>query len=172
MSWRKFWILGRRTAFYIFRRSRAVSSSTRGHKTSQTNSFCLILYPAIRLWHERQDVAYEIAKPTDSPPKFSYEPLPIADAENSTRPAFRLLKLHPGHGSEEGKCTLTESHLHDSIPYETISYCWSDDKTTINCNGTALSISRSLAEALQALRYRDKPRFLWADAICIDQGNN
>jgi Heterokaryon incompatibility protein (HET) len=172
MSWRelwKLWTLRRRTAFNLFRRSRIESSSTRLQKASQTILFCSILYPPIKLWHELQRAPDKLANSPGSLPAFRYDPLPITDPENGTNPAFRLLVLHPGHELEEVECTLTESHLLDDVPYETISYRWDDEWTTIACNGTALSIPSSLAEALSALRYRDKPRRLWADAICINQ---
>jgi hypothetical protein len=123
------------------------------------------------LCHERRRTAYKLAKSPDSLPKFCYDPLPITDPENRTNPTFRLLELHPGNDFEEVECTLTESHLLDNVSYETISYRW-DDETTIACNGKALSIPRSLAGALRAVRYRDKPRLLWADAICINQGDD
>jgi len=62
--------------------------------------------------------------------------------------------------------------------YEALSYTWGsfDRPVTIrvesNLNGGSwltLQIQRNLAEALRHLRYPDKCRLLWVDAICINQ---
>jgi hypothetical protein len=41
----------------------------------------------------------------------------------------------------------------------------------IICNGQAVRITLNLAEALQRVRHTDRPRSVWADAICINQRN-
>ena len=46
-----------------------------------------------------------------------------------------------------------------------------EDRSTINCDGQAVEVTRNLADALRRLRWVDRARILWADAICIDQGN-
>lgn len=183
MWWRKIWRLWtvrRVTVFHNFGRLGGIEpNSTRLQRASHTVLICSILYPPIYLWQERKHVAYErrysnsdISLSPGSLPAFCYDPLPTTGQENSTNPAFRLLELQPGDESEEIECTLAESHLSDNIIYETISYRWDDERTAIACNGTALSIPKSLAEALRALRFRDKPRILWADAICINQDDD
>jgi hypothetical protein len=71
---------------------------------------------------------------------------------------------------------------HDSLidpgPYVAISNCWGDALSTeeITVDGLELDVTRSLALALRAVQ---KQSFLigngiriWADALCIDQGNN
>ena len=37
--------------------------------------------------------------------------------------------------------------------------------------GQHLGVTRNLAEALRYLRFKDKPRVMWIDAICVDQQN-
>jgi hypothetical protein len=68
---------------------------------------------------------------------------------------------------------LIEVPLSDHLLYEAISYCWGDpkDKSIVTCNGHTLPVPRNLEVALRNMRYQDKPRVLWADAICIDQSN-
>jgi hypothetical protein len=98
---------------------------------------------------------------------------------NSLNPSeVRLLKLLPGRfGTSiyvlfEVK-TLTES----SIPrYEALSYTWgsSDNPKDIyigTSDKSVLSVTQNLACALQHLRYENRPRTLWIDAICVDQAN-
>lgn len=61
--------------------------------------------------------------------------------------------------------------------YETLSYVWGEprDTTKILLQGrygkdyTNFSVTKNLDIALRHLRYVDKPRTLWVDAICINQ---
>lgn len=56
--------------------------------------------------------------------------------------------------------------------FEAISYCWgaetSQQKLHMN-DGSELALTQSLYSALHAFRYVDRPRTLWADAVCINQ---
>jgi hypothetical protein len=172
MPWRELWTSGRRTASYISGCSSVVSNLTKLRNPSQTILFCPLLDSVSSPRQKRPCTSYSHANLPNSLPAFCYDPLPITEPENTSNPAFRLLELHPGQDSEQVRCTLRESHLLNNVPYETISYRWDDAQTTIVCNGRALSIRRSLAGGLRALRYRDKPRLLWADAICIHQDDD
>jgi hypothetical protein len=55
--------------------------------------------------------------------------------------------------------------------YEALSYTWGDPKAkeTILCDGKKLEIGKSLFTALRTLRYTDRKRTLWIDAVCINQ---
>ena len=61
--------------------------------------------------------------------------------------------------------------------YEALSYTWgfATDLDYFyvqeNEGEKALAITQNLAEALRYLRYKDRPRVLWIDAICVDQNN-
>ncbi|KAH7360944.1 heterokaryon incompatibility, partial [Rhexocercosporidium sp. MPI-PUGE-AT-0058] len=57
--------------------------------------------------------------------------------------------------------------------YEAISYCWGNPTSTwpIYLNGKVLSIRVDLAQALPRYRFQSGNRFIWADAICVDQTN-
>ncbi|KAI3316664.1 HET-domain-containing protein [Xylariaceae sp. AK1471] len=73
----------------------------------------------------------------------------------------------------ENKSFFTE----DPPLYEALSYVWGseDDSQTIQAgdDGNAtLDVTRNLGTALRALRFVDRPRDLWVDAICIDQSND
>ena len=53
----------------------------------------------------------------------------------------------------------------DQVPVRVVSTSKDDDQRIV-------LIARNLSAALRALRYTDRPRALWVDAICIDQSNN
>ena len=91
---------------------------------------------------------------------------------------FRLLKLIPAENPNDGlHCRLLEISPTDAATeeYEALSWTWDSDESTrqviIDQDDKAytFSISDSLFEALQTLRYRDKARTLWIDRICVNQ---
>ena len=96
--------------------------------------------------------------------------------EQLTGPSeFRLLKLQPGQGAEPLVSSLLLSSLDDySYIWTALSYTWGNphDCKTLICDGVQLSITANLHSALQRLRLVDKPLLLWADAVCINQGDN
>ncbi|KAF2738132.1 hypothetical protein EJ04DRAFT_70894 [Polyplosphaeria fusca] len=64
-----------------------------------------------------------------------------------------------------------------SFTYEALSYSWRDgqpsfhDETNsdlIVYNDMKANITRNLAKALRHVRYQDKPRVIWVDALCIN----
>jgi Heterokaryon incompatibility protein (HET) len=102
---------------------------------------------------------------------FQYKPL---DSSRSTRPSIRLLELHPGRDGNQVEASLKGVPLSSELKYEAVSYCWGDPKDVgiILCNGQQLYVPRRLEVALRNMRYTDKTRMLWADAICINQSDN
>ena len=64
-------------------------------------------------------------------------------------------------------------HRQKRIDYDALSYCWSTGPAhdVIWCNAHELKISSALAAALRSFRpsLLQPPRFLWVDAICINQ---
>ncbi|KAF8859326.1 heterokaryon incompatibility, partial [Acephala macrosclerotiorum] len=55
--------------------------------------------------------------------------------------------------------------------YEALSYVWgeSDPPCWILCNGQRKSVTPNLGAALRRLRYKEKWRLVWIDAICVNQ---
>ncbi|KAJ9604474.1 hypothetical protein H2200_011310 [Cladophialophora chaetospira] len=58
--------------------------------------------------------------------------------------------------------------------YEALSYAWGSTESpalvTVGETGSAVfPVTRNLAIALLNLRYRDRPRTMWIDAICVNQ---
>ncbi|TGO53682.1 hypothetical protein BCON_0119g00050 [Botryotinia convoluta] len=83
----------------------------------------------------------------------------------------RLVTLLPGDFSNDIHCTLTTVSLIDEPVYEALSYVWGSptNKCDINLQGVSFPVTTNLESALRCLRYRDLPRNLWIDAICINQ---
>ena len=87
---------------------------------------------------------------------------------------IRLLDLQPSEKrNEKLHCTIRHVCLDDVNSYEALSYTWGDasQQLDISCNGASLKVTRSLNVALRYLRSTTDVRTLWADAICINQGD-
>lgn len=102
---------------------------------------------------------------------------------SETSPEIRILCLYPGSPKDELHCSLsifTLQQAHDSMNvnqpethFEALSYVWGKTKsiTPIQVQGQPMQITENLESALRHLRYQDKHRYLWVDAVCIDQEN-
>ena len=98
----------------------------------------------------------------------------------------RLVELLPGkYKVDPLVCHLIEVDIIDgqgvgdsetgrSLHYEALSYTWgsSVSKFFIHCNGVQYAITENLAVVLHRLRDDTVSRFLWCDAICINQADN
>ena len=66
----------------------------------------------------------------------------------------------------------------DAPQYDALSYTWATDSgdnkrsRAVKCDGRRIKITKNCKRALCELRYHDKARLLWVDAICIDQEND
>ncbi|KAF4449497.1 hypothetical protein F53441_7232 [Fusarium austroafricanum] len=91
---------------------------------------------------------------------------------------IRLVHLQPGTDGDI-HCELTTSSIDSAPPYEALSYTWGDpsSKQTIYMRTQASEetyefyVTSNCLLALKRLRYKDKPRVLWIDALAIDQSN-
>ncbi|KAL8366330.1 hypothetical protein RB595_004885 [Gaeumannomyces hyphopodioides] len=91
--------------------------------------------------------------------------------------SVRILRLLPSSNQESRiECQLITSMLDSgrTPPYEALSYVWGseNDKKPIYVDGKELRVTANLHVALSHLRHRFWERFLWIDAICIDQKEN
>ncbi|CCT74743.1 related to heterokaryon incompatibility protein (het-6OR allele) [Fusarium fujikuroi IMI 58289] len=96
---------------------------------------------------------------------YTHQPLASHDS-------IRILYLQPGSGDSLIRCTLKEVLLGEAKgKYEAVSYVWgrSDITSTIICNGAALPVTTNLELGLRTFRLEDRSRYLWADAVCINQ---
>ncbi|KAH8702916.1 heterokaryon incompatibility protein-domain-containing protein, partial [Phaeosphaeriaceae sp. PMI808] len=96
-----------------------------------------------------------------------YDPLPARQ-----NPHIRLLTLLPAKSEANPiRCSITPFDLTTAPAFENLSYCWGNvaQKKLIECNKRPFQVTNNLYSALQHLRYKDKERILWIDAICINQ---
>lgn len=99
---------------------------------------------------------------------------------------FRLIRLHPGRYGRPISCdiiiySLELSNLTDhsewdaTCNFEALSYAWgpSHKQCTIRVNACfTMQVTDNLQYALQRLRNKREVRWLWIDAIAINQGDN
>ncbi|PMD36267.1 HET-domain-containing protein [Hyaloscypha variabilis F] len=102
---------------------------------------------------------------------YQYQPLPSHEH-------FRILELLPNDAAEKGgsggvvRCRLhTEPFADAEDTYAALSYVWGDasDRVPMICDGKIVKVTVNLADALRHIRDHTEFRFVWADAICIDQ---
>ncbi|KAI0386140.1 HET-domain-containing protein [Hypomontagnella monticulosa] len=99
---------------------------------------------------------------------------------------IRLATIHPGNVDDDIVISFhTTPFLHDECPdYEALSYVWGseenppsilvDESEGASTNPTQRAkvlVTQNLVVALRHLRYVDKMRVIWIDALCIDQEN-
>ena len=119
-------------------------------------------------------VAREHAAPTMEGSGFDYTivPLPRRRRDGGGRSLFtRILQLAPGVPGDPLRASLELIDIRNPRrTYEALSYRWGIDRDgLIECSGHNLRICANLACALEHLRERDSPRWLWNDFLCINQ---
>jgi hypothetical protein len=88
---------------------------------------------------------------------------------------IRLLKVSPGQDSDVFHCSYEISNVNDGegedVPYETVSYVWGkiDSKRTILIDNMAVELTENLFDVLRRIRHASSHRYLWVDALCINQ---
>ncbi|KAK4560660.1 hypothetical protein LTR86_005238 [Recurvomyces mirabilis] len=96
----------------------------------------------------------------------------------------RIAILQPGSAGEVPAVKLVTADLvHKSgialreenirVPYEALSYCWGSEikDHIIRCNEHPFPVTANLYLALLRLRHETWARYLWVDAICINQAD-
>ncbi|KAF8858581.1 HET-domain-containing protein [Acephala macrosclerotiorum] len=86
----------------------------------------------------------------------------------------RLLFLEPGVHEDDLRCHLETVESLLKHRYQALSYVWGEEggPHSIWCNQLKLPITANLDAALRRLRYPDRARRLWVDAICINQADD
>lgn len=85
--------------------------------------------------------------------------------------SFRLLNLHAGADSDILRGEITTSTLDSHPAYVALSYVWGSESDTlpIATNKGHVVLSKTLAQALKAIRQTGGCTFIWADELCINQ---
>jgi len=103
---------------------------------------------------------------------YEYEPLNTSEEESFH---IRVLELLPA----SDLCDPVQFKLHivsfsATLDYEALSYCWGEslDSTLIYHDDRVFHARINMVQALQRFRLHDRSRFLWVDAICIDQSSS
>jgi hypothetical protein len=86
---------------------------------------------------------------------------------------LRLLHIEPGRFSDRIQCKLHHANLNDKPTYVALSYVWGNSAiiAPVLCNGTEVSVTVSLVNALRRLRQSVAPVAVWVDALCINQAD-
>ncbi|XPS98678.1 hypothetical protein M3J09_007874 [Ascochyta lentis] len=98
-------------------------------------------------------------------------------ALDTTKNEIRLLHLAPSSNRRKKvACHFSIVSLNareQFTHYEALSYAWGVPvfDRSIDLEGANFPITANLHLALRALRYADRERILWIDAVCIDQTN-
>ncbi|KAJ5641163.1 Heterokaryon incompatibility [Penicillium herquei] len=93
---------------------------------------------------------------------------------DKARQEIRLLTINPEKDRTRTiSCSLHTVSLQDFPYFEALSYVWGDptEQRSILVDAEQIPVTQNLATAMSHLRYTDKPRTIWIDAICIDQDN-
>ncbi|KAI5922621.1 hypothetical protein F4810DRAFT_673438 [Camillea tinctor] len=126
------------------------------------SSQALVEYPISDDFNEATPWVEETAS------RFQYTPL---ETDNS----IRLLILEPSISLEDPiRCRLVETPLSENPQYETLSCAWRNmskpNITPISLNGKTCDVPSEVWDALRRVRLSDRDRYIWTDAICINQG--
>lgn len=99
---------------------------------------------------------------------YKYESL---DLSNKT---IRVLRLRSSPYFDDDVSTELVQTTLGQLPFEALSYTWgtTEKPCNIKINDFQIPVTRNVYVALQHLRLRNEDRFLWVDAICINQDDH
>ena len=101
------------------------------------------------------------------PSEYQYQPL------KNDESSIRLIELAPAHSlTDDLRVRVVEHNIWEaSYKYEPLSYVWGPpvfSESLFIDEDYLLMITKSLAGAFRHFRLADKPRLVWADAVCIN----
>jgi hypothetical protein len=86
---------------------------------------------------------------------------------------FRILIVNPGVKGSEITAYIRNFNLFETPEYSALSYAWGHEPAIhhIEVNHRQIFVRPNLFHALQRIRARTMPVFLWIDSLCINQSN-
>jgi hypothetical protein len=86
---------------------------------------------------------------------------------------LQILELLPWSFGDPLHCRLRVAAIESDPVYDALSYMWGDrsNEGSIILDDETFSVTASLENALRHVRQRDSVICLWADTICINQGD-
>jgi hypothetical protein len=96
------------------------------------------------------------------------------EALNAASQEIRLATLLAGSFEDDLHVILSTSPLSKELRYEALSYVWGDPNVTrpITLNGHTFEVTTNLEAAIRHLRFQDRDRVFWIDAISVNQTDN
>jgi len=114
-----------------------------------------------------------MATPKDPPrqqlPRYNYKALEKSDVT-------RIVSITPGHKSAPLEISIIPTGL--ALRYEALSWYWGTSAPTVSIfvkesgRRTAICVKPTIEKALLALRRTHEARFVWIDALCINQDDS
>ncbi|KLJ12168.1 hypothetical protein EMPG_09596 [Blastomyces silverae] len=88
--------------------------------------------------------------------------------------SIRLAEILPGQSNDNLQLNLQHTTLQNAPAYEALSYEWAGNLglRPVKCGSQEFRLSANLRAGLKRLRYTNRRRLIWVDAICIDQDNS
>jgi hypothetical protein len=109
--------------------------------------------------------------PKDASPNDVFLTASLENYHMVTTGDIRILELDSGSFNDPLSCQLVVYSLESYPKYDALSYMWGDSSLTgsIFLDYEPFPVTRSLENALRHVRLRDNVRYIWADAVCINQ---
>ena len=103
-------------------------------------------------------------------PYFHYSAL--NEATNQVR-LLKVLPRSPRKSDALVDCALIVVSLYEAPSYTALSYVWGDERnrSLVLVDGSEMDVTTNLEETLRHLQQEREPVLVWADAVCINQGN-
>jgi hypothetical protein len=103
-------------------------------------------------------------------PCFRYSALD--EATNQIR-LLKVLPRSPRKSDALVDCALIVVSLYEAPSYTALSYVWGDERnrSPVSVDGSEMDVTTNLEGALRHLQQERESVLVWADALCINQGN-
>jgi hypothetical protein len=154
-------------------RKRKKKTSNRGRTTTSSQDTAHL--EDAELLNSEAEPAGPDSPPPGQPKSYRYHDLKGTDE-------FRLLVIAPGSFDDplQGDIVTTDFSILRQIAYDALSYTWADENGDAErsqeflCenDNSIIKITKNCEAAMRRLRLSDRKRWMWIDAICINQDSD